>query len=320
MLTRRILELMTIGFILGACSSQPAVRPNLVLDVASRAALQAAFVEQTEPQIGVVSYWGIDPNLYNQLPEDSLALINPASGIFNDQGTTLTSNLSAYQTIVAEQYERGVNLLGYVPIGFFNHDCDIANKCQTWSRIKAQVEAYFANMPELQGIFFDEAAPSVWDCAAFVGEYQQLREIVYQYNPDAMIAFNPGAASHCVVDATEEDEIVVLFENDQAAYFAQAQDIADTTIAAQDKGVLIWHLIHSVKTPADMDMLVKEAQQRGADYVYVTDTGGNWQAGENTWGSPPPYLEQEVTLLDELASTLRVHDHRSWHNRHHARR
>jgi Spherulation-specific family 4 len=293
MSVKRICSLLALGLALGACTNQPPINPNL--KALSRA--------RSESGIGVISYWGTDQNLYNQLPDGSMALVNPENGIFAGQTTTLSANLGAFQSIVKEQDARGVEMLGYVPTGYFNHTCDIGGKCQTWSRIEAQVQAYFENMPNLGGIFFDEAAPSNWDCNAFIAEYEQLREIVNTYNPEATIAFNAGVPDNCIVNATDAGEIAVLFESDQTSYEAQAQNIINATSLAQTKGVLTWHLIHSVKTADDMLRVVEEAKNRGADYAYVTSIGGNWQAGENTWGSLPPYWEQEITLFSGETET-----------------
>ena len=249
-------------------------------------------------KIGVISYWGANESLYNQLPTGSLALINPNSGIFQGQTTALVPDLAIYKRIVDQQTSRNVRLLGYVPTGYFNHACNQAGVCQTWARIEAQVQSYFREMPNVKGIFFDEAAPSNWNCAAFVNEYQQLRAIVKKYRPDATIAFNAGIPDNCVVGGAQAGEIAVLFESDTSSYSNLAQQITDTTRTARNKGVLTWHLVHSVPAQADMERVVQNLKSRGADYGYVTNIGGNWQAGENTWGSLPPYWTKETELLN----------------------
>lgn len=254
-------------------------------------------------RIGVISYWGTNASLYNQLPGGSLALINPDSGIFQGQTTTLVPDLAAYKSIVDQQTSRNVRLIGYVPTGYFNHSCNQMGVCQTWERIEAQVRNYFQQMPNLKGIFFDEAAPANWNCAAFVNEYQQLRTIVKKYRADATIAFNAGVPDNCVVTGTQAGEIAVLFESDTSSYTSQAQPITNATATARAKGVLTWHLVHSVPAQADMERVVQEIKTRGADYGYITNIGGNWQAGENTWGSLPPYWTRETELLNGSSTT-----------------
>ncbi|GGJ28974.1 spherulation-specific family 4 protein [Deinococcus roseus] len=260
---------------------------------------QAAAVQKQrlESRIGVISYWGTDTSLYNQLPTNSIALINPDSGIFQGQTTTLVGNVSTFKSIVDTQNARGVKMLAYVPTGYFNHTCNQAGVCQTWARIEAQVQAYFQQMPNLKGIFFDEAAPSNWNCSAFVNEYQQLRTIVNRYKSGAIIAYNAGVPDNCVVGGVNAGEIAVLFESDMAAYAAQAQSITDSTSAAHAKGALAWHLVYSVPTQTDMERIAEDAKNRNADYAYMTSIGGDWQNGDNTWGSLPPYWTRETQVL-----------------------
>lgn len=254
--------------------------------------------QRLESKIGVISYWGTDSSLYNQLPTNGLALINPENGIFQGQTTTLVTNVATFKSIVDTQNARGVKMLGYVPTGYFNHGCNQLGVCQTWARIEAQVQAYFQQMPNLKGIFFDEAAPSSWNCSAFVNEYAQLRTIVNRYRSGALIAFNAGVPDNCVIAGVNAGEIAVLFESDMNSYAAQGQNIIDSTNAAHAKGALAWHLVHSVPTQTDMERVAEDIKNRNADYGYITNIGGNWQAGENTWGSLPVYWARETQVLN----------------------
>lgn len=248
------------------------------------------------PQAGVISYWGTS-SLYAQLPAGAVAVVNPASGIFTGQTTTLVPDVASYAAIVAAATARNVSMLGYVPTGYFSHTCDIAGQCQTVARITAQVQAYFQTMPGLAGIFFDEASPAVWSCTAFVAEYQQLRNIVRSYSPTAKIAFNAAVPDNCVVDAALPGEMVVLFENSQAAYLSQTAAIQTSTAAALTKGEIPWHLVHSVSTATDLNIVITQAKATKAAMFYATDVGGNWQAGQNTWGSLPLYWAAELGLM-----------------------
>jgi len=260
--------------------------------------LLVALVSADAMQIGVISYWGTNSALYAKLPAGSLALVNPDNGIFVSSGQTqkLVPDLSAYQSIVKQTSSRKISMLGYVPTGYFNHGCNADGKCQKWDRIEAQVKAYFANMPDLKGIFFDEAAPSNWNCGAFVGEYQKLRDIVKKYNAKALIAFNAGVPDNCAVSGAKSGEILVLFESDETAYFG-TDAIKESTATALRKGVVPWHLVHTVKTEAKLNAVFKQAQSTNVAYLYVTDIGGDWQHGEDTWGSLPSYWSKEVALF-----------------------
>lgn len=248
---------------------------------------------------GVISYWGETSADYDKLPTSAVAVINPDNGVFVSAGqtTTLAGNLPGFKAIVTKTSARGVTLLGYVPTGYFDHACNTLGVCQTTVRIDAQVKAYFEQFPEIKGIFFDETTPAVWDCAAFPAEYQMLRDIVAKYKPSAKIAFNAGVPDNCAVDGTKSGEILVLFENDFTSYTSQATNVSVSTQAALIKGIVPWHLVHTVKTSADMKAALAQAETFGASYFYSTDIGGNWQAGENTWGSLPSYWAEEISLL-----------------------
>jgi hypothetical protein len=95
------------------------------------------------PSIGVISYWGTDTALYDQIPKHSVALINPDNGIFVSDGQTetLVPDLDQYQAIVTRETQRGVQMLGYVETGYFDHSCNVGGQCQLWSRIDAEVAA-----------------------------------------------------------------------------------------------------------------------------------------------------------------------------------
>ena len=253
----------------------------------------------TGPSPGVISYWGTDAALYEQLPAGTVAVINPDSGMFISAGQTQTvvPDQPTWRTITDSTRARGVQLLGYVPTGYFNHTCNRLGVCQTWARIEAQVAAYFTALPNLNGIFFDEVAPTQWNCAAFAAEYQQLRAIVQRHRPGAAIAFNTGVADPCVLGGLVSGETVVLFEGTGAAYASSATAIRDVTQQARQRGIKTWHLVHSVSTSTAMDTTLARARQALVDRVYVTDIGGNWQAGENTWGEPPGYWALQVRSL-----------------------
>jgi hypothetical protein len=262
-----------------------------------------AQVSDTTPSIGAISYWGADAQLYDQLPSGSVAVVNPDSGVFVATGQTLVPvpELPVWRTITDSAQARGVHLLGYVPTGYFNHTCNRLDGCQTWARIEAQVAAYFTTLPGVSGIFFDEVAPAQWNCLAFAAEYQQLRAIVNRYRPGAPIAFNTGVADACVLGGLLAGETVVVFEGTGTAYASRAAAIRNVTAQARLRGIQTWHLVHTVPTSADLTATLTRARQALVDRVYVTDVGGNWQAGENTWGSVPAYWALQVRSLMPVA-------------------
>lgn len=246
----------------------------------------------SKPALGVVSYWALS-NQYDQLPAGALALVNPSNGIFTGQTLNLSPDVPAYATIVSNAAARKVRMLGYVPTGYFNHACDIAMQCQTWTRIEAQVQAYFQNLPGVTGIFFDETSMSPWNCAAFVAEFQQLRSIVHKYNAQAQIAFNVADPTPCVVDAVATGEILVQFESRAATYLSQAAAIDAGVAAAQARGVVSWHLVFAAPTATDLDAVLARARNSRVDMLYVTDR----TSAATLWNGLPAYWARELTLM-----------------------
>lgn len=245
-----------------------------------------ANAEQPKLSIGMITYWGPDPEAYDIIPDHSLAVINPDNGALKSRGqkVTLAKNMDAYRNIVARAKQRKIAMLGYVPTGYFNHSCNAIGKCQTWDRIERQVAAYFEEIPDVAGIFFDEAAPSEWSCASFVEEYARLRAIVRTHSKNALMAFNAGVPDNCVIGGTQAGEIAVLFEGSPENYLDEGERLKQSAASARDKGVKIWHLVHTVASNEQIAELVSTSQAYGTDLFYVTLNSGDWESGVNTWG------------------------------------
>lgn len=259
--------------------------------LAATALICAALAEtpgwtQAGRSIAMITYWGSDPASYDIIPPGAIATINPDNGILRSRGQSLAAvkETGPWRTIVSQAKARDITMLGYVPTGYFNHGCNAIGKCQTWERVERQVQVYFEQIPELGGIFFDEAAPSDWSCEAFSAEYARLRAIVRKYSASALIAFNSGVPDNCVVSGSAAGEILVLYEGNPENYTAQAERLAVSARTAREKGARIWHLVHTVKSPADIPALYATSQRYGADYFYVTLNSGDWETGINTWG------------------------------------
>lgn len=268
--------------------------------LAATIALPVAAQGSTGPLPGVVSYWSAEAGQFDQLPDGALALVNPDSGLFVASGQSFTpvaDLASVWRPVVDRARARGVRLLGYVPTGYFRHDCNKLGVCQTWARIEAQVASYFTQLPGVSGIFFDETAPTAWSCNAFAAEYARLRALVAKYRPGAAIAFNPGVADACVLGGLQAGETVVLFEGSSDDYATQAATVRGVTQLARARGLQPWHLVHTARTATAMTTAVTRAKQAQAALLHVTDVGGNWQAGENTWGAPPLYWADLVRTL-----------------------
>lgn len=266
---------------------------------------------------GVISYWDPSTTDFNTIPSGTLAVINPNSGMFvSETSYALAANVACYAFTAEQLSIRGATVLGYVPTGYFNHGCNTEGVCQTWQRcvcvvrvpegasnrqsvgrIEANIAAYYSAMPMLDGIFFDEAAPSSWDCNAFAAEFAQLRALVYKYTQKAQIAYNIGIADTCIVPSMQgPNEIYALFESSMTDFTSQKATVLATIKAANSAGLQTWALVYSV-TSAQLPSLVQAVNGTSLTWFYATDIGGNWQAGQNTWGAPPAYWGSELALL-----------------------
>jgi hypothetical protein len=253
-----------------------------------------------KPQLAVVSYWGHRVENFERIPDHTVALINPSSGILaKGSSDTAVDNLDVYKDVFRRAKKHDLSLYGYVPTGYFNHDCNTDGKCQTWARIEGQVKTYFERMPDLQGIFFDETAPSDYDCALFNAEYEKLRSVVAKYRPNAKIIFNVGMPDTCAIGATAQGEMIVLFENDGQHYVNDYKQIKAATDMAASKGVKVWHIINNIPTRTELDAVLSASAVYAPDYLYVIDISGDWQAGYDTYGDLPAYWKAEVQALTD---------------------
>jgi len=257
----------------------------------------AASPATARPKLAVVSYWGGRTENFLRIPDHSLALINPNSGILATGSTDRTSErLDVYKDVFRHARKHDITLYGYVPTGYFRHDCNREGTCQTWARIEAQVKTYFEKMPDLAGILFDETAPADYSCEGFAAEYETLRKLVARYRPQAHIIFNVGMPDTCAVDAAKPGEMVVLFENDGGHYVGDYPKIEAATRRAAARGVLTWHIINNIP-PDQLDAVLHAGTIYAPDYLYVIDVSGDWRAGFDTYGNLPPYWPAEVKAL-----------------------
>jgi Spherulation-specific family 4 len=296
---RQAIVLLTTTWLLCGCGGTDATNTAVAAATTTLPAQTAAL----RPGLGAISYWGSSADAYRLLPAASLAVLNPDVGILA-AGTVNTpiAALPTWQLRSAELRGRGVFHLGYVPTGYFRHDCDLTGQCQTWARIEAQVATYLTQMPQLDGLFFDEMAPTAWDCSVFAAEYARLRALVARHrrdgSPALRLAFNPGIADACVLDGLQAGEAVVVFEGTAASHAERETVLGEVTRQARQRGLQPWHLVHTTTTAAALQSVVARARQADVTWLSVTNTGGQWQADENTWGGPPPYWDELVRLLE----------------------
>jgi hypothetical protein len=302
-LLRWTMALATIG-LLGGCGGSDGTAPDTAAALTSPTnTTSTTTTGPLRPGLGVISYWGSSAEPYRRLPTASLTVLNPEVGILAPGSVSTTvSTLPAWQARSAELRARGVVHLGYVPTGYFRHDCDVVGQCQTWARIEAQVATYLRQMPHLDGLFFDETAPTTWDCTVFAAEYARLRALVTRHRrtdaPAPLLAFNPGIADACVLDGLQAGDTVVVFEGTATDHAARDTVVSDVTRQARQRGLQAWHLVHTASTLTAAQSVVARARQADVTWLGISHAGGQWQANENTWGAPPPYWNELVRMLE----------------------
>jgi hypothetical protein len=200
---------------------------------------------------------------------------------------------STWRQLVDRLRKKNIAVLAYVPTGYFTHaHCQKGPEpeCQTTQRIELQVKTYYQLIPSLAGIFYDETSPKGGGPSDYNKEYAMLRSINLA---GRITVFNVGWSSAEAVNATKAGEHLVLYESSPFTYQKDAEGITSLTRKARNKGIIVWHLMHSV-CREDMCSYVAEMAHRGANYGYITNIGGDWKAGENTWGTLPRYWDEEL--------------------------
>ena len=250
------------------------------------------------PHLAVISYW--QPADYARLPAGSLAVVNPADGIVGADAATVADLKKA---VVAAR-ARGVHFLGYVPTGYGVRQSGAPNDGgtvgQSMADIQRQIDLYAKTFGtgSLDGIFFDETSQP---CGTAAGDYASFsartRKAGFRQS-----AFNPGwvGDDYCFADDTPRGDVLVAFESDLTTYLTDPyleNDLRVATDRAHAHGALTWHLIYSAVGSKGLGQALDALRRRAPDLGYVTDIGGDWQAGENTWGSPPGYWTTEVQCL-----------------------
>jgi hypothetical protein len=254
------------------------------------AAAEHPTAQSSSPRIGIISYWQPSSPAWDRVPAQSVVLINPESGILEPGTDQPVSDLAEWVKLVARLKKNKIVVIGYVPTGYFDHETckkTPAPKCQTKDRIRLQVKTYYKRIPSLDGIFYDETSPKEGVSADYKKEYKFLRSLNLK---GRITVFNVGTTSAEALAATNAREHLVLFENSGDEYDKSKAEVIDLTREARKKGVVVWHLLHTVTAQEKMCSYVAEMAQRGADYGYVT----NIENGDLTWDSLPSYWDAEL--------------------------
>jgi hypothetical protein len=265
-------------------------------------------ISDAPPRLAAISYWSNESE-YDSLPEGAFATINPQCGIV---AVTDPNTIAKYRRILADATSRGVKLLGYVRTGYgqrksAGYECvkNGEQYPQSLAEIKKQIDTYFEKLPNIAGVFFDEASydEEKTSCKEIKEDIDSIRNLLPTKRGTVTIAWNPGVVGpkFCYIEAAKAGEIVVVFEKDFETYAGDKlpiyidKDLKGAQEIARQRGVATWHLVHT--TPIDkLESVLARAKSFGATYIFVTDRK-DWSKNVDTYGAPPEYWEHEKELL-----------------------
>jgi Spherulation-specific family 4 len=193
-----------------------------------------------------------------------VAIVDPDNG----PGKTADPN---YQSVFKSIAPSKLTPIGYVTLSYGK---------RTAATVKADVDQWRKLYPGVRGIFFDEQpsdaahSPFARECYAYARA--QIR--------DGVFFSNPGVPCAPEYFADADGPTFCLFEHHEGFDAYQPPPIVDRV---GPKRVAV--LLYSVK-PADATRRFRQALQKQAGTVYVTDA-----TGVNPWDRLPSYWEAEVS-------------------------
>jgi hypothetical protein len=227
-------------------------------------------------KVAVPSYF-YPGSLWTQMesgaPTVGLAIINPNSG----PGTSKDQN---YANQVTSTEAKGITVVGYVSTSY----AGTQNTARTLAAAEQDVDTYYSWYPNLGGIFVDEVST---DCAARDSYYKPLYDYIKNKGGVAEVVLNPGTdTSECYTSA---GDIIVNFEDVYSNYI----NWTPASWVSKYPASQFWQIIYSTST-ADMSNAIALSKERNADWVYVTDDGG-----DNPYDTLPSYWSNELSLASQ---------------------
>lgn len=275
--------------------------PSLFKSAAATAALSLAAWSAQAVELLVPAYFypSFDP-AQSQWDEMTAALAQGVSitAIMNVNNGPGSAPNSDYLAAVQGFRAAGGRVLGYVYTCYGNHQCAAGLPAtRSVDAVLADVQRYAQWYP-VDGIFLDEMSNQT----AALPFYQQVSQAVRGAHPGWQLFGNPGTAAPA--DYLAHIDTIVTVERGTGSYDGIATEPWMHTAPASRQA----HLHYNVSDTASMLMLLAEAVQRHAGYVYITDdryTPGN-PAEPNPWDALPGYWS------DELAAVAAVPEPGAW--------
>ena len=231
----------------------------------------------------------------------SIAVMNPNSGPGSEVEQVYTEAISYCQ-----HWLRNQRVIGYVYTDYTN---------RRLNDVIADINTYYQQYPDLDGIFVDEMANDPDGIIAAGGMtvktyygriYRHVRLKGTRDNPQVVVG-NPGRAASTAwqLDAPVADKVVV-FEGFQERY---ATWTPPAWVHARPASRIV-QLVHSAPA-AKRHQSCQLSRARNAGFVYVTDDvlrpipGTGSRRTGSTWHRPASRPEPDQTSVPALSSTTR---------------
>ena len=197
----------------------------------------------------------------------SVVIFNPANG-------PGASFIADYARALDVCTTAGQRVIGYVHTTYGQRGL---------SRVKADVDAYYARYPQVDGIFVDEMSNDPLTRRYYRNLYTHIKA---KTSGPRFVVGNPGAAAATGWQlGTPVADNVVVFEGSFTAY--EAWSAPPWTINADPSRIS--HLVHEAAGSGSLSLACAVARERNAGLVYVTDDlmPNPWDALPEYWGEQP---------------------------------
>ena len=173
------------------------------------------------------------------------AILNPNSGPGNTVDADYTAAISA--AVIA-----GADVVGYVASTYGAREIAL---------VKADIDTYIAQYPQVTGFFIDEMA----NLQADVTYYQEIHDYIKGLNANYTLIGNPGAST--LVTYIPTADVIVTFEGSAASYLNYQPESWMGSYSADHFA----HLIYGVANSADATAAMQHAVLTNASNIYITE-------------------------------------------------
>jgi len=222
-------------------------------------------------------------------PTVGLAVINPGNGLASN------ATFQSYNAMLGTK-PAGQKVLGYVFTRYAGTQLQTGDPDRSVAGIETNIERYYTNNPNIDGIFLDEATH---DCGAHESYYAAIRSYMSQNHSAALLVINPGTdVPQCYLG---DADIIISFEGTFASYTNTKLNVSDDpgggTGTFNTNRAKFWHLIHDTTGTTDMATALDWSRQNYAGWVDVA--GSTWQA-------LPDYFDAEVANVQANGGPVTV--------------